>query len=321
MLIKEEHLQPQFNILEQLDQAVYLTQEEAEVKVEEIPLVEHNGSYLFDHDYYFDRFIEEGHTPPSYKKLAEANNIDYTKIVPVISEESVIINPPYSLAGTLVTPIKESSLEYQYVSECIDKWSTTSNDKYLDAIVEDTYLNEFVDEIKDFYTRDFRRANMAKSYAKARLDDNIKNIADSRKELSDHNKTLKDENATDAAKTFAKSEIDRIKDEQHQDAQALRGHESDMIRGYSKGAGKILGTGLAVYGGYKGVQKLVQMAKDRPKSWIGKKIASLRKIYSKWMNAAKRTSDKSNSTIIKNAAQKILTVIDKLLAILQKNAG
>jgi hypothetical protein len=32
MLIKEEHLQPQFNILEQLDQAVYLTQEEVEIR-------------------------------------------------------------------------------------------------------------------------------------------------------------------------------------------------------------------------------------------------------------------------------------------------
>lgn len=321
MLIKENQLQLQVNILEQLDQAVYLTQEEAEIKVEEVPLVEHNGLYLFDHDYYFDRFIEEGHTPPSYKELAEANNIDYTKIVPVISEESVIINPPYSLAGTLVSPIKEASLEYQYVSECIDKWSTTSNESYLDAIVEDTYLNEFVDKIKDFYLGDFRKAGQAGRYAKAAIDSNIDHIHTTDKELAVHNKTLKDSNATDGAKKFAKEEIDRINSERKQNADILRGHEKDALKHYAKGELKLGGTALAVYGGYKGLQKLVQTAKERPKSWIGKKIAALRNIYHKWMNTAEKTTDKTNSSLIKNAAHKILTVIDKLMAILQKHAG
>jgi hypothetical protein len=286
-----------------------------------MPLVEHNGSYLFDHDYYANRLLEYGQSMPSYHELAEANNIDYTKIVPVISEESVIINPPYSLAGTLVIPIKESSLEYKYVSECIDKWSATSDDKYLDAIVEDTYLNEFVDEIKDFYLGDFAKAGRSARYAVARARHNVDYIRSTNRTINSNNRLLRDENATDAAKKMAQDEINQINDERKMNADILRGHEKDALKNYAKGELKLGGTALAVYGGYKGIQKLVQMAKDRPKSWIGKKIAALRKIYTKWMSAAEKTSDKTNSSLIKNAAHKILTVIDKLLAILQKNAG
>jgi hypothetical protein len=101
----------------------------------------------------------------------------------------------------------------------------------------------------------------------------------------------------------------------------LKGAEKDAIKSAGKGAGKIALTGLAVYGGYKGLQKLVQTAKERPNSWIGRKIAALRNIYHKWMNAAEKTTDKTNSSLIKNAAHKILNVIDKLMVILQKHAG
>lgn len=319
MLIKEEHLQPQFNILEQLDQAVYLTQEEAEIKVEEVPVVENNGSYLVD-NYYLERLSESG-VECLFQDIAKANDIDMGKMLNVVKEEDVIINPLMLFECSVVAPIKESSLEYQYVSECIDKWSTSSDDKYLDAIVEDTYLNEFVDKIKDFYLGDFAKAGQSARYAVARAKHNADYIRSTNRTINSNNRLLRDENATDAAKKMAQDEINSINDERKMNADILRGHEKDALKNYAKGELKLGGTALAAYGGYKGVQKLVQMAKDRPKSWIGKKIASLRKIYTKWMSAAEKTSDKTNSSLIKNAAHKILTVIDKLLAILQKNAG
>ena len=319
MLIKEEHLQSQFNILEQLDQAVYLTQEEAEIDVEEVPVVENNGLYLVD-NYYLERLSESG-VECLFQDIAKANDIDMGKILNVVKEEDVIINPWMLFECSVVAPIKESSLEYQYVSECVDKWSTTSDDKYLDAIVEDTYLNEFVDKIKDFYLGDFAKAGQSARYAVARAKHNADYIRSTNRTINSNNRLLRDENATDAAKKMAQDEINSINDERKMNADILRGHEKDALKNYAKGELKLGGTALAAYGGYKGVQKLVQMAKDRPKSWIGKKIASLRKIYTKWMSAAEKTSDKTNSSLIKNAAHKILTVIDKLLAILQKNAG
>lgn len=319
MLIKEDQLQPQVNILEQLDQAVYLTQEEAKLKIEEVPVIEHNGSYLVD-NYYLEKLSEQG-VECLFQDLAEANGIDMNKMINVVKEEDVISNPWLLFESSVVAPIKESSLEYQYVSECIDKWSTTSNESYLDAIVEDTYLNEFVDKIKDFYLGDFRKAGQAGRYAKVAIDSNIDHIHTTDKELEYHRKRLNDKDADSATKKFAQSQIDRINDERKQNADILRGHEKDALKHYAKGELKLGGTALAVYGGYKGLQKLVQTAKERPKSWIGKKIAALRNIYHKWMNTAEKTTDKTNSSLIKSAAHKILTVIDKLMAILQKHAG
>jgi hypothetical protein len=319
MLIKEDQLQPQVNILEQLDQAVYLTQEEAKLKIEEVPIVEHNGSYLVD-NYYLEKLSEQG-VECLFQDIAEANGIDMNKMLNVVKEEDVISNPWLLFESSVVAPIKESSLEYQYVSECIDKWSATSDDSYLDAIVEDTYLNEFVDKIKDFYTKDFKNAKQSFDYSKTLYKRNINYINSIAKDKKNLNKTLSDNNATGAAKKAASNELARIKDHIKSNGEILRGHEKDTTKNVAKGAGKVALTGLAVYGGYKGLQKLVQTAKERPKSWIGKKIAALRNIYHKWMNAAEKTTDKTNSSLIKNAAHKILNVIDKLMAILQKHAG
>lgn len=319
MLIKEDQLQPQFNILEQLDQAVYLTQEEAKLRIEEIPVVEHSGSYLVD-NYYLEKLSEQGVECLS-QDIAETNGIDMNKMLNVVKEEDAISNPWLLSEASVVVPIKESSLEYQYVSECIDKWSATSDDSYLDAIVEDTYLNEFVDKIKDFYTKDFKNAKRSFDYSKAIYKHNIDYMDSTSNDVKNLNKTIKDKGATDAAKNAAQDELDRINANIKGNGAMLRGHEKDVITNAGKGVGKVALTGLAVYGGYKGLQKLVQTAKERPKSWIGKKIAALRNIYSKWMNTAEKTTDKTNSSLIKNAAHKILTVIDKLMAILQKHAG
>jgi hypothetical protein len=141
------------------------------------------------------------------------------------------------------------------------------------------------------------------------------------KEIADRKKIVNNDTLPTPHRVAAQHGIDKLNAAMKQNADILRGHEIDAAKGYAKGTGKIALTGLAVYGGYKGLQKLVQTAKERPKSWIGKKIAALRHIYSKYMNAAENTTDKSNSNLIKSAAHKILTVIDKLMAILQKHAG
>jgi hypothetical protein len=58
MLIKESELTDK-SILSQLDEAVYLTQEEADLSIKEIPIIENNGYYLVD-SYYLNKLSEQG---------------------------------------------------------------------------------------------------------------------------------------------------------------------------------------------------------------------------------------------------------------------
>jgi len=61
--------------------------------------------------------------------------------------------------------------------------------------------------------------------------------------------------------------------------------------------------------------------KDRPRNVIAKKIASLRKIYEKWMQKAKFEKDMGVASMLKKAAHALMTVIDKLLQLLQRGAN
>ena len=60
------------------------------------------------------------------------------------------------------------------------------------------------------------------------------------------------------------------------------------------------------------------MANNKPKSWISQKIASLRGIYAKWLEAAKKESDANKANVIKKAAASLLKIIDQLLAKMQE---
>ena len=77
----------------------------------------------------------------------------------------------------------------------------------------------------------------------------------------------------------------------------------------------VAGLGAAIYVG----QKYIREARNKPKSWIGKKIAALRSVYQKWMQAAQKNPKKAGA--IKSAAAKLLAIIDALLAKMQKAAG
>lgn len=76
--------------------------------------------------------------------------------------------------------------------------------------------------------------------------------------------------------------------------------------------------GVAVGG--LGLAKILKEAKNKPKSWIAKKIASLRSVYSKWLKRAQKESNSKKANAIKKVAAKILAVIDKLMAKLQTMA-
>lgn len=81
-----------------------------------------------------------------------------------------------------------------------------------------------------------------------------------------------------------------------------------------------LGVATAAYDSINGAIKGAQNYRNRPRTWLAKKIAALRKLYSKWMNKASN-ADPKKANIIKRACAKLLKVIDKLMAKLQQAAN
>lgn len=78
-----------------------------------------------------------------------------------------------------------------------------------------------------------------------------------------------------------------------------------------------------VYGIKQNIQMYKHLKKEaehKPKSWIAKKVASLRKVYQKWLDLAKVERYRGQAGLIKRAAAKLLEVIDYLLKKLQNTA-
>ena len=77
-------------------------------------------------------------------------------------------------------------------------------------------------------------------------------------------------------------------------------------------------TGLAVGSLLSKAGAMAYAYKNRPKSFIAKRIAALRSLYQKMLYDAQYNPSKAG--IIKQAAAKVLGIIDKLMAVLQKAA-
>ena len=64
-------------------------------------------------------------------------------------------------------------------------------------------------------------------------------------------------------------------------------------------------------------KEVMKAAEGKPASWISKKIASLRSMYSNWLQKANTAVNQNQANIFKKIATKIMNVIDKLMAKLQ----
>ena len=89
---------------------------------------------------------------------------------------------------------------------------------------------------------------------------------------------------------------------------------------YASGATTPIALPLQFYGTAKGIQKIYKKFRNRPKSVIAKKIASLRKLYETWLHRAKIEQDDKTAGVMKTIATNIMMLIDKLLAFLQRKA-
>ena len=304
MLFTESQLNRQINPFLILESAIYLTSDESRINPKTIAIKENSrlGSYVVDYDN-IRRLQEEYNisTLDSISLVSEFSEIDPVKIIVQLDESDIIEDPNIvqEVSNYVVTPISTFDPVFQYVQEIANAYLESGDMTVLNELEID--LDKVSDKIVN---SPFGRAGNA--------------LADFTYHGGHGSEKEKIESKYDAMPYTSDNELNRRKE---LDAS----HDKWLNRAQNVAAGVTFGGMLGAAGGtaflgYKGI-KAIQNYRNKPKSVIAKKIASLRSIYQKWMDRASNCKDSGLVSRLKAGAAKILQVIDKLLAILQKKAG
>jgi hypothetical protein len=281
MLIKESQLLTKSNILDQLNEAVYLDESEATTQPVTIPVREMSR---FGEGYTMVRFsdisrLAEDHSASymdAVAAVAEASGVDAEKMTIAVDEADVIESPEIldELANVVVAPISETDVVYQLCEATIDEYVQSGDESILESLLSE-----------------------APAFGEGPLMGPVEGIKDKIWGLDHHLTTKK-------AGTRLVNVIRR-----------------NPTRAGIALAGTPVGPVLALYGGAKNVQRVYNKFKNRPRNVIAKKIAALRKLYEKWLHRAKIERDDKTAGIIKHVCTNIMLIIDKLLELMQKGAN
>ena len=313
------------NALDLLEEATYLSEDESIINPATIPVKEVKrlgyGVVRFDdvdklsEDYGID-YIDAMYA------IAEASDMDPEHLAVSVPEEDIIAYPEIvnELANIVVQPLSENDFEYQYVDMCLEAWDNTGDESYLEAIVEDYYLEEcaniLLEEINADYELDETRPfGYKKWYGKPYMAvrDTVNNVGAEYKDLWQDLKQ-----GARGTKVNLSGDRDKHGIVDKTAWERVKGVGSAFGKHKAATAGAVAAAGAAGYGVYK-FANWVKEARNKPKSWIGKKIAALRSIYQKWMQQAQKNPKKAG--MIKSACAKLLSIIDALMAKLQNAVG
>ena len=278
MLFKESDLAQDVN----LDQYMYLTEQESKMNISTIPVLENSRIGIHTVDFDNVQKIAEDYGCDyltAINSIQESNKLDS---VAVVVDESTIIEDASiinELENVIIKPQSENSTAYQFCEEMANAYLESGDEQYLDAIVLDEGILVNAKNSNN-NIKDFY------TYKTARKHNPKKSVANYK-----------------FAKLFGKdkSTANNVK-------MAYRANPKKSVR-YNR---------FKLIGKIYNFRKAIRMANNKPKSWISQKIASLRGIYAKWLEAAKKESDANKANVIKKAAASLLKIIDQLLAKMQE---
>ena len=287
MLIKESQSVKKSSILDQLNEAVYLTEEESSIHPAEISVYEMSrlgeGSAVVSYND-VERFAESNNISfyESLSAIAEASKVDTSKLTIAVDEADLIADPTMvQEMSYVVVPVSEKDPMYQVCSEAVDKFIESGDDSLLEALVNEG-----------------KAGTAGKIIAGLGLLSTGAGAAGGVKTLKDIKQGIDDGNGV------RQSVVDN----------AGKGVASI---GLGIGGMAAMHVGGALYVG----DKIYDHYKNKPKNVIAKAIAALRKKYHRIMTKAASASDKTLAGKLKNAGGKILEIIDKLLAKMQEGAN
>ena len=292
MLIKESQLlkPAKLDPMSMLDEATFLSEEESKVQPVTIPVREMSRlgeGVTMVRFADVERLAEDSQVSymDAVAAIAEASEVDASKLTIAVDEADLIVDPSLldEMTNIVVAPLSESSVAYRYVAECIDAWAD------MDAENADELLEAAL--VEDTELKAFAEAEEAAA-------------------PEEKGKLAK---AADAVKGAASQAVEDAKGAVEK-GKELGGKAVEYAKENPK---QVVGGALAAAGIAAAIYKA---SNNKPKSWIGQKIAALRNVYAKWMKKA-QNADASVAGRIKAAAGKIMAIIDKLMAKLQNAAG
>ena len=313
MLFTEAQLKSA-NPMAVLDEAVYLDESEALINPTTVPIREMSRLGEGVTMVRFDDIaaLAESHGADyidAMVAVAEASGVDPELMAVAVDEADIITDPDIvlELANVVVAPLSEDSLAMRYVCECVDLWSQMEDNEESDmalaeALIDDTYLQTFLDEAG----ASAQDAVFGPGLVATDDDPTTAGVAiRAGKTTGNFLDDLRMAGKTPGAKDKGRTAYHAIKNYV----------KANPKKSAAVAGGALVGTAAIL----AGVRALIKK-KNAPKSWLGQKVAALRKIYHSWMQKAAKGGS-GVSAKLKQAAGKLLQIIDALMAKLQRMAG
>ena len=316
MLFKQEDLvtenyDPIQEATDIINESVYLEEEESITPVQYIPVVENKriGANVVKFED-IDRITEEYSVSylDAMEAVAEANEISMDELAVAVPEWRIIANPSIvnELANVVLTPANSNSDAYIFCEACVESLfedDEESSQTYEDLLVEGK-LTKKIAKKKKKKLEDKVNDTLVNT-EKTKVPEQKAQPAPAPAPQSQQPKQV-EAPKTKETKAVAVVTNNNQNKKQNDNSFAKTYPYIDFFAQDNK-------NGL---GGID-LSKIVQQADNQPKSWIAQKIASLRKLYQKWLKRANEEKDKNKIGKIKNVARVILNAIDKLMAKLQ----
>ena len=265
--------------------------------------------------------------------VVEANELDPNTFAVAVDEAEIIENPELmnELANVVINPQSENSFAYQFCEAMVDGFAETEEEAFLEAMVDDEVADQVLSSLDEAdANRAANNLQRAKNWLTDKKNAAINTAADAVDVVTGNNRAGLVDRWMNNDKGAGK-----LLDAQHT-AQKIK-------HGISNNKGKI-GAGLAAaaVGGLayknrdkiasafgKGKEKVqgfdgkavLKQAAGKDKNWIGKKIASLRSLYQKWLSKANAEKDAGRASAFKRVAASIMNVIDALMKKLEGSIG
>ena len=330
------------NPLSILDEAVYLTSSEAKVSPLQLPVTIVSESVALINYEYLNQLMEDYGCSLEEAKIAvqEANQITETNLVMAVQEYQAILHHELVSEDSVILPISENDEIYQLCENIICDSLDLDSDEEINNFIEanllaplDWFINK-TDSLgykvaNKIYKKDMEQNDRDQSKAlysyyhnlnKMTSDIHKARMADSNNPIARFKYGGKDrrEKYLSLSAKRARKIIPLVQEKEN------LARKYDKIKNRRDFLGDMAGAGIRHaawvgmgYGVGEAIKSIAEY-RNKPKSIIAKKIASLRHIYSKYMESAQKHPEKAS--IFKKVAAKILSVIDKLLGFLQAKA-
>jgi len=319
-----------YNVLDSLDECVYLTEEEASIHPQQLPVVTYEG-YPTIHYNFITQLTENYNCSlnDAISILCETNDID--SLIITIPDYELLANPDILEENVdfVLLPIPEDSLAYQFCETCIDAFAESGDEGWLELLLNEADVENVRAIMNDPNLSDEERQRALDSMS--RVDSRTSGNTTLTQEKVNQMRQKGEDNLSlfQKGKRTGRRIINDYKGLGYglKDAMNQKGIGNKLSAvGNAIGQHKAAtaGAALAVGGAGLAIKKYMDYrkrieweAKNKPRTWLAKKIASLRSIYQKYLMRARAAKAQGQASIFQKVASVILGIIDSLMKKMQ----